>query len=223
MSTTDLATEVLGVEGVSKHYGHRRNVLRALDGVNLTLHRGEILGLVGESGSGKSTLAKILAGGTSQTSGRVVVDGHEMESRRGSDLPRRIQMVFQNPYSSRNPRMTVRAVLTEVLMVHKVVPRSEVPAELARLVGLVGLDENALDAYPGQFSGGQRQRIAIARALAVRPEILIADEPVSALNVSVQRRQSSSCSSHCAACWGCRSSSSPTTSRWCSTSLIGSR
>ena len=186
MTTTEIATEVLGVEGISKHYGQRRNVLRALDGVDLTLHRGEILGLVGESGSGKSTLAKILAGGTAQTSGRVRVDGHEMESRRGPALRRRIQMVFQDPYSSLNPRMTVRAVLTEVLLVHKVVPRAEVPAELARLMGLVGLDENALDAYPSQFSGGQRQRIAIARALAVRPEILIADEPVSALDVSVQ-------------------------------------
>lgn len=187
MSATEQPTAVLEVEDVTKRYGHgRKDTLRALDGVDLTLHRGEILALVGESGSGKSTLAKILAGSVSQTSGHVRCDGAELRARRQPEVRRRIQMVFQDPYSSLNPRMTVRAVLSEVLRVHKVVPRNQISKELSRLVSLVGLDDSALDAYPSQFSGGQRQRIAIARALAVRPEILIADEPVSALDVSVQ-------------------------------------
>ena len=110
MTTTGSRPRCCGVEGVSKHYGQRRTVLRALDGVDLALHRGEILGLVGESGSGKSTLAKILSGGTRpDVRTRCLVDGVEMEARRGRDLRRRIQMVFQDPYSSLNPRMTVRA------------------------------------------------------------------------------------------------------------------
>ena len=187
MTASNPAVPALAVEGVTKQYGHsRRDVLRALDGVDLTLGRGEILALVGESGSGKSTLAKILAGSTSQTAGRVLCDGQEITVRRRSAERRRIQMVFQDPYSSLNPRMTVRSVLAEVLRVHRVVARDQIGGELSRLMLLVGLDDSALDAYPSQFSGGQRQRIAIARALAVRPEILIADEPVSALDVSVQ-------------------------------------
>ncbi|TWP33916.1 ABC transporter ATP-binding protein [Leekyejoonella antrihumi] len=187
MSAAEQPAAVLEVREVTKRYGHgRRDTLRALDGVDLTLHRGEILALVGESGSGKSTLAKILAGSTSQTSGQVLCDGVEITARRHSTARRRIQMVFQDPYSSLNPRMTVRSALSEVLRVHRVVPREQIAEELSRLMSLVGLDDSALDAYPSQFSGGQRQRIAIARALAVRPDILIADEPVSALDVSVQ-------------------------------------
>lgn len=186
MSTGAGTSDALSVEDVTKHYGSRKNILRALDGVSLELQRGEILGLVGESGSGKSTLAKIIAGGTGQTSGRVLSDGLEIGVRRNAGEHRRIQMVFQDPYSSLNPRLTVRSTLAEVLRVHRVVRRDEIDHEVSRLLGLVGLDDSALNAYPGQFSGGQRQRIAIARALAVRPEVLVADEPVSALDVSVQ-------------------------------------
>jgi oligopeptide/dipeptide ABC transporter ATP-binding protein len=160
--------------------------LRALDGVDLQLNKGEILALVGESGSGKSTLAKILVGGTTATSGRLEYHGEPMPAHRDKDASRRIQMVFQDPYSSLNPRISVGSILKELLLLHKIVPRSEVRAESVRLLELVGLDEDALDAYPSQFSGGQRQRIAIVRALAVRPDILIADEAVSALDVSVQ-------------------------------------
>ena len=184
--TTSDTNEALSVQDVTKQYGSRKNILRALDGVSLELQRGEILGLVGESGSGKSTLAKIIAGGTGQTSGRVLSDGLEIGLRRDAGQHRRIQMVFQDPYSSLNPRLTVRSTLAEVLRVHRIVGRDQVDQEVSRLMGLVGLDDSALDAYPGQFSGGQRQRIAIARALAVRPEVLVADEPVSALDVSVQ-------------------------------------
>ena len=191
------ATPVLRVADVTKSYRvqaaltsklSKKNPgsLRALDGVDLQLHKGEILALVGESGSGKSTLAKILVGSTTPTSGELEYHGERITGARQKDSSRRIQMVFQDPYSSLNPRMSVGDVLKELLLLHKIVPRRDVRAESIRLLNLVGLEEDALDAYPSQFSGGQRQRIAIARALAVRPDILIADEPVSALDVSVQ-------------------------------------
>ena len=191
------ATPVLRVADVTKSYHVQTALtsklsrsaarsLRALDGVDLELRKGEILALVGESGSGKSTLAKILVGSTTPTSGELEYHGERVSGARHKDSSRRIQMVFQDPYSSLNPRMSVGDVLKELLLLHKIVPRREVRAESIRLLNLVGLEEDALDAYPSQFSGGQRQRIAIARALAVRPDILIADEPVSALDVSVQ-------------------------------------
>ena len=166
--------------------GRAANELTALDGVDLELRRGEVLALVGESGSGKSTLAKILVGSERATRGTVKHEGRPMPATRPRDLSRRIQMVFQDPYSSLNPRMTVGSMLGELLRLHQVVPRSQVRAESVRVLNLVGLEEDVLDAYPSQFSGGQRQRIAIARALVVRPDVLIADEPVSALDVSVQ-------------------------------------
>jgi len=179
---------VLSAHGISKVYraGTAKTALTALDGVDLELRRGEVLALVGESGSGKSTLAKILVGSVTQTTGELDFGGSPLPLRRDGKLTRRIQMVFQDPYSSLNPRMSVGAVLSELLLLHRIVPRREVRAESIRILNLVGLEEDALDAYPSQFSGGQRQRLAIARALIVRPEILIADEPVSALDVSVQ-------------------------------------
>jgi oligopeptide/dipeptide ABC transporter ATP-binding protein len=164
----------------------KQSSLHALDGVDLQLNKGEILALVGESGSGKSTLAKILVGSATPTSGELDYHGEPMPLHRNKDASRRIQMVFQDPYSSLNPRISVGSMLKELLVLHNIVPKSEVRAESIRLLNLVGLEEDALQAYPSQFSGGQRQRIAIARALAVRPDILIADEPVSALDVSVQ-------------------------------------
>ncbi|GAA0309441.1 oligopeptide/dipeptide ABC transporter ATP-binding protein [Kineococcus aurantiacus] len=191
-------TPVLRAEGIAKTYRSRPSLaarvtrtdsradLRALDGVDLELRRGEVLALVGESGSGKSTLAKVLVGSTTPSAGSLEHDGEPVPARRGKDASRRIQMVFQDPYSSLNPRIPVASMLRELLLLHRVVPRSQVRAESVRLLNLVGLEEDALDAYPSQFSGGQRQRLAIARALAVRPDVLIADEPVSALDVSVQ-------------------------------------
>ena len=192
-----MSTAVLRVEALSKVYRQRAGLaarvagaphadLRALDGVDLELRRGEILALVGESGSGKSTLAKVLVGSTAATAGAVEHEGSPMPARRSADTARRIQMVFQDPYSSLNPRISVGSMLKELLIGHRIVPRRQVRAESVRLLNLVGLEEDALGAYPGQFSGGQRQRIAIARALAVRPDVLIADEPVSALDVSIQ-------------------------------------
>jgi len=166
--------------------GRAHPVVHALDGVDLTLRHGEMLALVGESGSGKSTLANVLVGRQEPDAGTVDYDGTRLTGHRSVLQRRRIQMVFQDPYSSLNPRMTVRRAIGELLRVHDIVPGPEVGDELIRLMRLVGLDEDALDAYPGQFSGGQRQRLAIARALAVRPDVLVADEPVSALDVSVQ-------------------------------------
>ncbi|MFL6095975.1 MAG: ABC transporter ATP-binding protein [Blastococcus sp.] len=190
-------TAMLRVSALTKSYSRGTSLLsrigssgpstlKALDGVDLDLRPGEILALVGESGSGKSTLAKILVGSTAATSGEVSYRGTGAVAKRDRESSRRVQMVFQDPYSSLNPRLTVGRMLAELLLLHKIVPRREVRAESIRLLNLVGLEEEVLGAYPSQFSGGQRQRLAIARAIAVRPDVLIADEPVSALDVSVQ-------------------------------------
>src|SRR5215469_10641725 len=165
---------------------HEENVLHAVDGVDMTIERGEALALVGESGSGKSTLARALSGLQPSDRGEIRLDGKLLPARRSRTDQRKIQMVFQDPYSSLNPRMTVGGMLHELLRVHHVVPGNEVESYTRELLGLVGLGDEAIHAYPRQFSGGQRQRVAIARALALRPELLVADEPVSALDVSVQ-------------------------------------
>jgi oligopeptide transport system ATP-binding protein len=172
---------------IASRLRHEEHILRAVDGVDLELRRGESLALVGESGSGKSTFARALAGLVPLDQGEIRLDDRAMPKKRRSRRDqRRVQMVFQDPYSSLNPRLTVGGMLTELLRVHKVVPRNEVGAYARELLGLVGLSEDAMSAYPRQFSGGQRQRVAIARALCLRPDILLADEPVSALDVSVQ-------------------------------------
>jgi ABC-type glutathione transport system ATPase component len=158
----------------------------AVQDVDLTLGRGEILGVVGESGSGKTSVARCVAGYQTATAGTVSVDGTVLTARREPRDRRRVQMIFQDPYSSLNPAMTLRQALREPIAVHGLRPRQGVDQRVEELMTLVGLDLRHLDAKPRRLSGGQRQRASIARALALEPEVLVADEPVSALDVSVQ-------------------------------------
>jgi oligopeptide/dipeptide ABC transporter ATP-binding protein len=188
---------LLEVRGLAMHFPLRRGVtewarrrppdlLRAVDGVDLEIRKGEMLGLVGESGCGKSTLGRCIVGLYEPTAGEIRYGDEAIGLDRSSAQRRRIQMIFQDPYSSLNPRMTVRQTLSELLRAHTIVPKAAVDARCHELLELVGLGARALDAHPRQFSGGQRQRVSIARALALEPELLVADEPVSALDVSVQ-------------------------------------
>ena len=161
--------------------------VKAVDGISFELFEGETLGLVGESGCGKSTLGRTIIGLELLTDGKILFDGKEMDFRTERVfLSKQIQIVFQDPYSSLNPRFTVGKLLAEPLIVHKIVPRHEVEKEVSRLLTLVGLPEASKDRYPHEFSGGQRQRIGIARALSLKPKLIICDEPVSALDVSIQ-------------------------------------
>ena len=163
--------------------------VKAVDGVTVSLGRGEVLGLVGESGCGKSTLARTVLQLVPATGGTVVLNGRNLTAASAAEIQaarRDLQMIFQDPYASLNPRMTVFATLAEPLLVHRVCPRGDVPARVTELMKQVGLDPRFLQKYPHEFSGGQRQRIAIARALALEPRLIVADEPVSALDVSIQ-------------------------------------
>jgi oligopeptide transport system ATP-binding protein len=163
--------------------------VKAVDGVTLSVQRGEILGLVGESGCGKSTLARTILQLVPTTGGTVVLEGRNLTAATAAELlaaRRDLQMVFQDPFASLNPRMTVYATLAEPLLVHRTVPPDQVAARVALLLEKVGLSPRHLQMYPHEFSGGQRQRIAIARALALEPKVIVADEPVSALDVSIQ-------------------------------------
>ena len=174
---------------LSAFTGGARPVVRALNGVSLRVARGETLAVVGESGCGKSTLARALVRLTELDEGQIVFDGEDVRALRGPALRRynrRVQMIFQDPYGSLNPRMTVGQILEEALAVHEMVPVGERAARVTELLGLVRLPADAAGRLPHEFSGGQRQRIAIARALSIEPELLIADEIVSALDVSVQ-------------------------------------
>jgi peptide/nickel transport system ATP-binding protein len=163
-----------------------KKTLRAVNGVSLGLGKGEVLGIVGESGCGKSTIARMLLGLLEPSSGEIYFDGHPLYSMGRLERARRIQPVFQDPYSSLNPRKTIEDIISLPLRVHKVGTPAERREWLAAIMEKVGLSPNYLSNYPNQLSGGQRQRVAIARALIMRPEIVICDEPTSALDVSVQ-------------------------------------
>jgi len=192
-----MSAPLLQVADLVKHFpiGHRgvlsdrRRVLRAVEGVSFDLERGQTLGLVGESGCGKSTTARAIVGLHPATSGSVRLEGVELTTLSRSEwLPyrRRIQMIFQDPYASLDPRQTVSSILTEPLAIHRLAKPKERKLRAMALLDAVGLNPRHIDRYPHEFSGGQRQRIGIARALALEPEILLLDEPVSALDVSIQ-------------------------------------
>jgi ABC-type glutathione transport system ATPase component len=180
---------LVSAHGLVKEYGPG---VRVVDDVSFTIARGETLGLVGESGSGKSTVARMLLRLIEPTAGAVSYDGRNLLSMRSGELRamrRRMQIVFQDPFAALNPRMRVREILAEPFAIHKdqgLGTRDKgLDTRLVEMLGEVGLDASALERYPHEFSGGQRQRINIARALALRPEFLVLDEPVSALDVSV--------------------------------------
>ena len=187
LQLTDVKTHFPITQGffLKRHVG----TVKAVDGVNLSVRRGEVLGLVGESGCGKSTLARTILQLVPTTGGTVVLNGRNLATDSARELlaaRRDLQMVFQDPYASLNPRMTVFATLAEPLLVHGVCTSEQVPARVAELMRIVGLAPRFMQKYPHEFSGGQRQRIAIARALALEPKVIVADEPVSALDVSIQ-------------------------------------
>jgi ABC-type oligopeptide transport system ATPase subunit len=179
----------LAVSGLATHFFTKAGVVKAVDGVSLHVNPGEILGLVGESGSGKSTTGFCILQLLRPTSGSVVFQGSELTELGGEELRRvrrDLQIVFQDPYSSLDPRMTVGDIVGEPLVVHRVGSRSERRARIRELLEVVGFDPRFVNRYPHEFSGGQRQRIGIARALALSPRLIVCDEPVSALDVSIQ-------------------------------------
>jgi peptide/nickel transport system ATP-binding protein/oligopeptide transport system ATP-binding protein len=192
------AEPLVQVRGLVKHFPIERGVMlrrsvgaiRAVDGIDFDVHAGETFGIVGESGSGKSTTARLIARLLDPTAGEVWFDGRNITSLRGSCLKllrRELQMVFQDPYSSLNPRRTIGSIVAEPLAIHRVEPdRAARRRAVHELLDMVGLNPEHYNRYPHEFSGGQRQRIGIARALALGPKLLIADEPVSALDVSIQ-------------------------------------
>lgn len=170
-------------------YPTARGTHRALCNITLDLERGQTLGVVGESGSGKSTLGRAILRLIRPTSGQIFFEGEEISSHSQSQLKglrRKMQMVFQDPYSSLNPRMTVREIVEEALIIHDLVPKDRRLNRVHELLQLVGLNSLVANRYPHEFSGGQRQRVGIARALSVNPAFLLLDEPISALDVSVQ-------------------------------------
>jgi oligopeptide/dipeptide ABC transporter ATP-binding protein len=182
--------------GLKKHYPIRKGLwgkvsayVKAVDGVSLTIRRGQTLGLVGESGCGKTTLGRLILRLLEATAGQVLFEGDnllELSSAQMRVRRRQLQIIFQDPYSSLNPRMTVGKIIGEGLKIHRLTLAEQQGQRIAELLEMVGLPSSAARRYPHEFSGGQRQRIGIARALAVEPRFIVADEPVSALDVSVQ-------------------------------------
>jgi oligopeptide transport system ATP-binding protein len=191
-----MSGDLVVVRDLVKHFPVKQGVfsrtvgaVQAVDGVSFTIPRGKTLSLVGESGSGKTTTGRLVLRLIEPTSGEILFDGAPVSTLKKGELRRlrkRMQLIFQDPFGSLNPRMTVAAMLGEVIRAHAVVPRDRTRGRILELLDLVGLPAAAADRYPHEFSGGQRQRIGIARAVAAEPDLIVADEPVSALDVSIQ-------------------------------------
>ncbi len=190
-------TPLVKVEGLKKYFPITRGIIfqhkigdvHAVDGVDLEIYPGETVGLVGETGCGKSTLARVVMRLYDATDGRISFDGQDITGLTGKDLRelrRNMQMIFQDPFASLNPRRTVGSIISEPFRLHRTVPRDKVKDEVQQLMELVGLNPEHYNRYPHEFSGGQRQRIGVARSLALRPRLIVCDEPVSALDVSIQ-------------------------------------
>ncbi len=191
-----MAEDLLKVEGLKQYYPvsdglfGTKAFVKAVDGVDFEVKKGEVFGIVGESGCGKSTLGKAICKLIEPTDGKIILDGEDIRgynSKKMRSVRKKVQMVFQDPYASLNPRMSIHDILAEPLQIHGLVQgKQEIDEAVVRLLREVGMDDYHARRYPHEFSGGQRQRIGIARALAVRPQLIIADEPVSALDVSIQ-------------------------------------
>ena len=188
--------QLITVENLKKYYPIKGGIIphvtghvKAVDGVSFHIYEGETLGLVGESGSGKSTIARLLVGLEKPDAGSILYNGQPMEMLSKGErqkLRTQVQMVFQDSYSSLNPKKRVYDILAEPMLYHHIVTKESLQQEIVRLLDMVGLPQNVLERYPHEFSGGQRQRIGIAKAISLKPKLLICDEPVSALDVSVQ-------------------------------------
>lgn len=180
---------LLNVSDLQTHFKLPKGVLRAVDGVSFTVERGETVGLVGESGCGKSTLGRSLLRLETPTAGHITLDGQDILPLKGAQLRglrKRMQMIFQDPFASLNPRHSIGSILETPLQVHGLCDRSQRRRQVEQLLDRVGLPRSALSRYPHEFSGGQRQRLGIARALMLQPDLVVCDEPVSALDLSIQ-------------------------------------
>jgi oligopeptide/dipeptide ABC transporter ATP-binding protein len=190
-----MSEELLVVDEIKKHFpvktpiGRPKQWVRAVDGVSFKVRKNRVFAIVGESGCGKSTVARMILKLLSPTGGRIFFKGEDISFFNGDDLKkfrRSVQIVFQDPFASLNPRMRISDALSEPFKIHRIIPKTEIKDRVVKLLEKVGLASDALNKYPHEFSGGQRQRICIARALTLSPELIVADEPLSALDVSIQ-------------------------------------
>ena len=181
---------LLEVQNLSKYFSTPKGELHAVENVSFKLNAGETLGVVGESGCGKSTLGRTIIHLTESTAGTILFDGEDITHPKNKgelkSLRRQMQMIFQDPFASLNPRMTVEEIIAEPLFIYKVGSKQEIYAKIKKLMDTVGISERIANAYPHELDGGRRQRVGIARALALEPKLIVCDEPVSALDVSIQ-------------------------------------